>query len=224
MAAGEFLITYDPTPASWMYSWDSDMAEDAPLAVSAGIVYRHQPTTVDAAPYVAKDGRTIFIHTGGTPARDVWESHARIVSKLNPNFGLIANLYAGEGESIGSNERLIDRYGGDLRIIMNQVKLTSMVKVNDWGPYDYHRDFNLTYPLQIMADLSTAVGRQNWFDFPQTRLGIRFTWRSLDQYSNRYFPDASLDYDDLDLDLSGYPNGDEWEIRTYLIFSIKSWN
>jgi hypothetical protein len=44
--AGELLVTYDPTPATWMYSWDSDMAEDARLAVSAGFVYRHQPTAV----------------------------------------------------------------------------------------------------------------------------------------------------------------------------------
>ncbi len=221
--AGELLITYDPTPASWMYAWDSDMSEDAPLAISAGVVYREQHTTQDAAPYVHKDGRTIYIHTGGTPARDVWEAHARIISKLNPNFGLIANLYAGDGEPNGADERLIHRFGGDLRVIMDQVKLTSIVKVNDWGPYDYHRDHNLTYPLQIMADLSTSVGKQQWFDFPQTRLGIRYTWRSLDQYSNRYYPDGSLDYDDLDLDLSGYDNGNEWEIRTYLVFSIGTW-
>lgn len=224
MTAGELLITYDPTPATWMYSWDSDIAEDARLAASAGFVYRKQPTTVDAAPYVAKDGRTVFIHTGGTPARDIWEAHARIVSKLNPKLGFIANLYGGEGESIGSDDRLINRYGGDLRIILNQIKLTSMVKINDWGPYDYHRDFNLTFPLQIMADLSTTVGNPQWFDFPQTRLGIRYTWRSLDQYSNRYFPDPSLDYDDPNLNLSGYPEGNEWEIRTYLIFSLGSWN
>ena len=23
------------------------------------------------------------------------------------------------------------------------------VRFNDWGPYDYHRDFNLTYPFQL---------------------------------------------------------------------------
>jgi hypothetical protein len=71
-----------------------------------------------------------------------------------------------------------------------------------------------------MADISTLIGRAHWLDIPQTRLGIRFTWRSLDQYSNRYFPDASLDYDDPDLNLSGFPKGNEWEIRTYIHFSL----
>lgn len=221
--AGELLLTYDPTPATWMYAWDSDVSEDAPFAVSAGFVYRKQPTTLDAAPYVAKDGRTIYIHAGGTPARDVWEAHARIVSKLNPRLGIIANLYGGEGESIGSDARLIHRYGGDLRVLWKQFKLMSIVKVNDWGPYDYHRDFNLTFPLQLMADVSTTVGAPDWFDAPKTRLGMRWTWRTLDQYSNRYYPDSQLDYENALLNLSGYPEGKEWEVRTYLIFSFGTW-
>jgi len=220
--AGELLITYDPTPATWMYSWDSNMAEDAPLAISAGFVFRQQPTTIDAAPYVAKDGRTVYIHTGGTPARDIWESHARIISKLKPQMGFIASLYAGEGESIGSDERLINRYGGGIKFLMNSLNISAAAKVNDWGPYDYHRDFNLTFPLQIMADVSISAGKQKWItSFPSTRLGFNFTYRSLDQYSNRYYPDPSLDYDDENLDLSGYPEGNEWEFRTYLVFSIE---
>ncbi|MCP3932020.1 MAG: glycosidase, partial [Bacteroidetes bacterium] len=142
--AGELLITYDPTPGTWMYDWDSDMAEDAPLAISAGIVYRHHPTTQDAAIGIDKDGRTTFAFPGAPPARDLWEAHARVVSKVSPDFGFIANVFAGDAEANGSDERLVQRYGGDLRMIYKNVKLTSMLKVNDWGPFDYHRDFNLT--------------------------------------------------------------------------------
>lgn len=218
--AGELLITFDPTPATWMYSWDNDMAEDATFAISANFIFRQQPTTIDAAPYVAKDGTTVYVHPSGTPARDVWEAHARIVSKLSPQYGLIANLYAGEGEPNGDDERLINRYGGDIRFVLKSIKLTTTAKIDDWGPFDYHRDHNLTYPLQLMADISTVAGKPAWFSLPQTRLGVRFTWRSLDQYSTRYYPDETLDYDDTDLDLSGYDEGDEWEIRTYLHFNI----
>ena len=97
--AGELLITYDPTPGSWMYEWDNDMAEDAPLAVSAGFVYRHHPTTQDAAIGILADGRTTFAFPGAPPARDLWEAHARIVSKLTPKFGFITNMYLGDGGS-----------------------------------------------------------------------------------------------------------------------------
>ncbi len=221
--AGEFLLTFDPTPGTWMYAWDSDIAEDAPLAISTGIVYRHHPTTQDAAIGILANGRTIFAFPGAPEARDLWEAHARIVSKLTPEFGLIANIYGGDAEANGSDERLIRRIGGDLRMVYKSAKLISMLKINDWGPYDYHRDFNLTYPLQLSADLSLAAGKPQWFDLPDTRFGIRFTWRSLDEYSPRYCPAMTLDASGewvCDPTAPGFPNGTEWEIRTYLHFNI----
>jgi hypothetical protein len=33
----------------WMYEWDNDFAEDAKFAMNLGFVFRHQPTTQDAA-------------------------------------------------------------------------------------------------------------------------------------------------------------------------------
>lgn len=221
--AGELLLTYDPTPATWMYEWDNDMTEDAPFAISAGFVYRHHPTTQDAAIGILANGRTTFAFPGAPPARDLWEAYARIVSKATPDFGFIANLLAGVAESNGSDERLIRRYSGDLRMVYKTTKLTTMIKVNDWGPYDYHRDFNLTYPLQMNIDLSTAVSKPKWFELPDTRIGLRFTRRSLDQYSPRYCPARTLDVNGeytCDPTVPGYPNGCEWEIRTYLHFNI----
>lgn len=221
--AGEILITYDPTPGTWMYDWDNDMAEDAPLAVSAGFVYRHLPTTMDAGIGIFADGRTIFAFPGAVPAQDLWEAHARIVSKVSPEFGFIANLYGGNAQSNGSDPRLIERFGADVRMIYKQVKAQAMVKVNDWGPYDYHRDFNLTFPLQLTLDLSTSVGKPKWFDLPDTRAGLRATWRSLNQYSPRYCPTQSLDANGVlicDPEAPGFDNGQEWEIRTYVHFNI----
>jgi hypothetical protein len=221
--AGELLLTYDPTPATWMYEWNNDEAEDAPFAISTGIVYRHHTTTQDASIGIFPDGRTIFAFPGAPPANDLWEAHARIVSRLTPRFGFIANLYAGDAEANGSDDRLIRRYGGDVRMIYKKVKLISMVKVNDWGPYDYHRDYNLTYPLQLVLDLSISNSKPTWFDLPGTRLGVRATWRSLNQYSPRYCPIKNIDETGeftCDPTIPGFENGNEWEIRTYLHISI----
>ena len=96
-------------------------------------------------------------------------------------------------------------------------------KVNDWGPYDYYRDYNITFPLQLMADLSTTAGKPSWFILPDTRLGIRCTWRSLDKYSTRYCPTTMMDASGVivaDPNAIGYGNGSEWEIRTYVHFNI----
>lgn len=221
--AGELLITYDPTPATWMYAWDSDVREDAPLAFSAGVIFRHQPTTRDASIGILADGRTIFAFPGAPPARDLWEFYSRIVSRLTPDYGFIANIYAGEGEPNGSDKRLIHRYGADIRFVMRSIKFITQVKINDWGPYDYHRDFNLTFPLQLGADISVQLGMPEWFGLPHTSIGVRGTWRSLDKYSPRYCPTKNLNVlgeQVCDPNVPGYPDGSEWEIRTYLHFNF----
>ncbi len=220
--AGELLITYDPTPATWMYAWDSDMREDAKFAASVGFVFRHHPTTQDAAIGILADGRTTFAFPGAAPARDLWETYARIVSKLRPGLGLIANIYGGTGEPNGDDDRLIHRYGADIRLVLNSLKFAAMAKVNDWGPYDYHRDFNQTFPLQLVGDLSYMLGSPAWFDLPQTRIGLCGTWRSLDEYSPRYCPGRTPNASgvlECDPDLPG-ENGSEWEIRTYIQLNI----
>ncbi len=220
--AGELLLTYDPTPGTWMYEWDNDMTEDAPLAVSLDFVYRHLPTTQDAAIGVMAN-RTLFAFPGAPKAHDLWEVNTRIVSKLTHDFGFIAKILVGNAQSNGSDERIIQRYSGDLTMIYKKVKLMSSVKVNDWGPYDYYHDFNLTYPLQVIADLSTTAGKPKWFNLPDTRVGIRLNWRSLDQYSPRYSPTYILSPAGnmvADPTAPAYGNGNEWEIRTYLHFKI----
>ena len=44
MTGAELLLSFDPTPATWLYAWDNDVREDARLAGSLGFVYRHMPT------------------------------------------------------------------------------------------------------------------------------------------------------------------------------------
>lgn len=219
--AGELLITYDPTPGTWMYEWDNDRAEDAKFAVSAGFVYRHLPTTQDAAIGFFAD-RTSFAFPQSAPAEDLWETNVRMVSKVNQDLGLIANFLIGNAQANGSDDRLIERYVMDLRAIYKKLKLTSHVKINDWGPFDYHRDFNLTYPVQLMFDLSTSLGKPDWFILPSTQLGVRWTWRSLDEFSPRYLPNQTASEFATEPILSpvGFDNGMEWELRTYIHINI----
>ena len=218
---GELLLTYDPTPATWYYEWDNDMAEDAKFAINVDFVFRHLPTTQDAAIGFLVN-RTAFAFPNSTPAHDLWELNSRIVSKLTPDLGFITNLYIGNAQANGSDTRLIERMGGDLRLIFKKVKLVTSLKLNDWGPYDYHRDFNLTYPTQFSLDLSTSVGKPNWFVLPNTKLGIMGTWRSLDKYSPRFLPNqtASLFATQPIISPVGFNNGSEWEIRTYIHINI----
>ncbi|HSG47972.1 MAG TPA: hypothetical protein VLA43_09190 [Longimicrobiales bacterium] len=217
--AGELVLTWDPTPATWMYLWDSDAREDAEFAVSAGFVFRRHHTTADAGIGILGDGRTPFAFPGATPARDLWETNVRVVSKQANGLGLVLKAYYGIGEPNGDSQRDITRYGGDVRIIRGPVKFEGFAKFNDWGPYDYHRDFNLTFPMQLMGDVSWSLGTPDWFPMiPGTRLGIRGVWRTLDQYSPRYCPGFTTGPSGSPACNANLPgeDGREWEIRTYL--------
>ena len=99
-----------------------------------------------------------------------------MVSKDKPDLGIIANILFRTAQANGDSDRLLERYAMDVRrIYKNEVNFTSrsMTKI-----FDYHRDFNLTYPVQLMLDLSTTFGKPDWFILPSTQMGVRWTWRS----------------------------------------------
>lgn len=216
----EMLLTYDPTPGSWMYQWDNDREEDAIFAMNLGFVYRRLPTTMDAHIGFLAD-RSFFAFPNSAPAEDLWEVNSRMVSKISPELGLIANFYVGNGQGNGESTRTIDRFGFDVRTIYNKWKFMYALKINDWGPFDYHRDFNLTFPVQTMLDVSLSLGKQDWFILPNTRIGVRGTWRGLDQFSPRYSPNATAEFQtDPTISPVGFPDGSEWELRTYIQINI----
>jgi hypothetical protein len=217
----EILLSYDPEPATWMWAWDNDVREGAPFAASLGYVYRHLPTTMDAAIGIEADGRTTFAFASATPPRALWAVHARIVSRLSANARLLAHLFGGTGEPNGDDPRLVRRFGGDARLAWGPMAFETHAKFDDWGPYDYHRDFNTTFPVQLMGDLSYSLGTPRWFGFPQTRFGVRATWRSLDRGSgDRYCPPDPTGVSPCEPDAADAPTGKEWEIRTYLHFAM----
>jgi hypothetical protein len=138
---------------------------------------------------------------------------------------MIANIYFGNGQANGDDTRTINRYGIDLRTIYKKMKLIAIAKFDDWGPFDYHRDFNLTFPLQLIGDLSMEIGKPDWFMLPGTKIGVRASYRTLDDYSNRYSPIESLNNLGQfvpDPDAFGFPNGNEWEFRTYIQININN--
>jgi len=204
--AGELLLTWDPTPATWMWQWDNDLREDAPLAASLDLVYRHQPTSRDAGLGFLADGVTQFAFTGAPPARDLWEATVRLGSRPSANVRLVGMLYGGLGEPNGDSQRAVHRWGAAGRVAWRTIAFHAFAKVNDWGPYDYHRDFNLTFPLQLMGDLSYTLSAPRWLGLDQTKVGVRGTLRYLDRDSNRFKANPA---DPLRW-------GDEYEIRTYV--------
>jgi len=208
--AGELLLAYDPTPGTWAWAWDNDLREDARLAASLDVVYRHQPTEVDATSYYSASGQQ-FAFPRGVPARDVWEFTGRLVSALRHDLRLVLHGFAGTQQANGDNTRQARRFGGDVKVTWRSLAVSGFAKFNDWGPFDYYRDFNLTFPVQLMGDVSYNLGPAKWLWQQQTRLGLRATSRWLNGFSGgRFVPDPR--------DPRAW--GHEYELRTYLIVTM----
>jgi len=198
--AGELLFVWDPTPGSWFWAWDQARHEDAPLAMALDLVYRHQPTSRDAALAFTDDG-TVFTFQGAPPPADVWDATLRWVGAPADRVRLVGSAWLGQGQSTGEDARLVFRGGVDGTAWWGAAALQLVAKWQDWGPYDYHRSFNLTYPFQGIADLSTGLEGLR-LPAPGTRLGVRAKLRTFDEFS----PDAET----LGVE------GEEWELGTYL--------
>jgi hypothetical protein len=209
MVAAEMMVVYDPTPGTWMWAWDNDLREDAPFAASLDFLYKHQNGSQDAGIGVLADG-TQFAFPGAPPKRDLWEINARLIGAPLPGVRVLSHLFAGIGEPNGSDPRAVHRYGLDLRASWKQVVLAGFAKFNDWGPYDYHRDYNLTYPVQLMGDLGYTLGQVRWLGPAQTRVGLRGTMRYLNGYSPLFQADLS----------NPTAWGSEYELRTYLVVAM----
>lgn len=219
---GEIVIVYDPTPATWFWQWDNDRRENAKFAASVAFQYRDLPTTMDAAIGVLGDGVSTFAFPGGTPARELWEVNSRIVSALSPTDRIIINAMVGTAEPNGADPRLIERGSVNATVLTGPWEIHAGLHIDDFGPFDYHRDFNLTFPIQTSADIGYTLGIPRLFDDPQTKIGVRGIWRTLDQFSPRYCPGTIQGPGGTILcdPLAPGDDGQEWEIRTYLHISM----
>lgn len=202
---GELLLVYDPTPGSYFFAWDNLRREDAGFAASLDFVYRHQPTVRDANFGFTAEG-VLFAFSASPPASDEWTVNGRLM------FGggdarVIVQPYVGQQQARGDDPRLVTRTGVDARAMWRSMALSGFVRVNDWGPYDFYRDYNLTFPLQTMLDLSGGIGRADPFDL-STRIGVRAKYRLLDAFS-------PVQAGDVDPGI-GNASGWEGEVMTYL--------
>jgi len=206
MVAGELLLVWDPTPGSFFFAWNNEEREDAPLAAAIDFVYRHQPTVRDANFGFTQEG-VLFAFDGSPAAADVWDLSARLVfGQLPLDATLSVMPYVGQQQAKGIDERLVFRKGVNTRLWIRSIVWDSWLKVDDWGPYDFHRDFNLTFPVQVTTDLSGGLGKPKLYQ-TTTRIGVLGKYRTLDNFSP-----------DMPIDMQGLQN--EFEVATYIKVAI----
>jgi hypothetical protein len=107
-----------------MYEWDNDFAEDAKFA-DESLFFAINPLPKMLQLILAN--RSLFAFPNSTPAQDLWEVNSRVVSKVHPDLGFIGNFTLVMHRQMVVTD-VIERLGGDIRIIYNKVKVTTTVK------------------------------------------------------------------------------------------------
>ncbi len=197
--SAEIFLTYDPTPATFFYHWDNDRRENAAFAFNIGANYTEYPTPTDSYLFFFDEGGFNAPFGQGLPAEDIWKVSNRMVFNTHRDFKLITNLVAGQQQSTGDpNGGAREFYEADAKFIFNRKHILSgYFKKDAWGPYDFHRQFNVTYPEQYKLDYSLLLD-QRLDEDESSKIGIRALYRTLDENSpDDEYRDGANGYDFL---------------------------
>ena len=183
--SGELYLTYDPTGATQFYDWDNDWREDAKFAFNIGGTYTEFPTATDSYLFFYVPASQNIPFGAGLPKEDVWAVSSRMVINPNPNAKYIIKLVRGFEQSTGSPvDGTRDFWQIHWKSEFKRKHVFSGYFMKDsWAPYDFYRQFNVTFPEQFKLDYSVrlgAIGQLGSVDDEDraTRLGIRALYRS----------------------------------------------
>jgi len=186
--SGELYLTYDPTGATNFYDWDNDYREDAKFAFNIGGTYTEYPTRTDSYLFFYEPTKINAPFGVGLPAEDVWGVSSRMVLNPNPNAKYIIKLIRGFDQSTGEPDGgTRDYYQVHWKAEFNRKHVFSGHFLKDsWGPYDFYRQFNVTFPEQVKLDYSILLGGTGMQfgsiedERRATRIGMRVLYRSYD--------------------------------------------
>jgi len=199
--SGELFLTYDPTPGTPYYDWDNEWREDAKFAFNIGGAYTEYPTITDAHLFFFAQGNTNASFGAGLPAEEVWTVSGRMVYNPNRNAKYIASIIRGFNQSTGNpTGGTRDYFELHAKAILRGKHIISgYYKQDAWGPYDFHRQFNVVYPEQFKIDYSMRLGNSGVIGSPRdetnaTQIGIRALYRGYDEDGIDFDPDLVGDY------------------------------
>ena len=194
--AAELMITWDPTGATPFYQWDNDWREDASFAFNIGANYTDYPTATDSYQFFFDVTGQNAPFGAGLPEEEVWSLSSRMVFNPSVNARYILNLSAGYQQSTGNPTGGTRKfYEAETKVVLrNKHIISGYFKKDAWGPYDFQRQFNFTFPEQYKLDYSILLDNRG-NELNSTRVGIRGVFRTLDENSpSGDYLDGANDY------------------------------
>ena len=188
--SAELFFTWDPTGATPFYDWDNDWREDAKFAFNFGGTYTEFPTPTDAYLFFFEPTGVNASFGTGLPAEEVWSLSSRMVFNPTQRSRYVFNLTRGFDQSTGNPDGgTRDYFEIHGKAVLNRKHLISGYFMKDnWGPYDFYRQFNITYPEQYKIDYAYLLGSPGMLgsrmdEERATRIGIRAILRTTDENS-----------------------------------------
>jgi beta-galactosidase len=193
--SGEVFLTWDPTGATPFYDWDNDWREDAKFAFNLGANYTEYPTATDAHLFFFTEGGTNASFGAGLPAEDVWTISSRMVFNPSQSAKYIVNIINASNQSTGNPDGGTREYFEiHAKAVLGGKHILSGYFMQDaWGPYDFHRQFNVIFPEQFKVDYSMLLGTAGGLgsvtdETNASQVGIRALYRTYDKDEPNYSP------------------------------------
>jgi hypothetical protein len=188
--SGEIFFTYDPTPETDFYHWDNKHQEDAPVAFNIGFNYTEFRDITDAFRFYEKEFDAEYAFPEGLPKEDVWKILSRVVFNPTKYIRLANRFELAFQQAEWSPEGPARQYFSwefDYSLAQKHT-VSGYVKREAWGPYDYYRQFNVTYPWQFKLDYSYRLDSliRKWVPGKigkKATIGIYGIYRTLDEDS-----------------------------------------
>jgi hypothetical protein len=211
--SGEIYFTWDPTGATPFYDWDNEWREDAPFAFNFGGTYTRFPTATDSNLFFLPIAGGNVPFGRGLPAEDVWSLSSRMVFNLGRSryiLNLVRGFDQSTGDPEGGSRKFFDISGK--AFLGGKHLVSGYIKKDAWGPYDFQRQFNTTFPEQYQLEYAYLLNgfssiRSIVDEVFATQIGFRLIYRTLDENSgdDLFLTDTGInDYDFLALIFASY--------------------
>jgi len=183
--SAEMYLTYDPTGATQFYDWDNDYREDAKFAFNIGGTYTEYPTPTDSYLFFFRPTKINAPYGEGLPKEDVWGVSSRMVFNPSSRQKHVIRLIRANEQSTGNADGGTRKHWQfHWKSEFNRKHVFEGFFMKDaFGPYDFYRDFNITFPEQLKLDYSVRLGTLGQIGSVEdedraTRLGLRVLYRS----------------------------------------------
>ncbi len=207
VASAEIVYTYDPTFSTWFYAWDNDYKEDAPFAFNISLTMDSYKEDTDANLFFFEEGGTNAAFSEGIEEEDVWLLKTKLMFNPRPGLRNVFNIYTGKKQSTGApGFDTLEFFSVDGKMILdNKHVYSAYIKVDDFGPYDFQEQFNITFPLQLKLEYSRLLDLLG-DEQRSSKWGVKFLYRELDELSGADYADGE--------------NDDMFEVQTYFEFKF----